>query len=164
MIMTWANYKRYSTLNTLQMIVRKWPQKDFRKPPKGSPKGWAQGKNQNSSKSKTTPFSKDQTCSPLFKLQNHLTQLTKWRQNTPRTPWKSLNPTLSGLTRLGTRFVSVWTTRTKTTSHPHISLTRPHLEREMCPWAISKYFGDWVPTQVLKCEYIPMDGQSANQE
>jgi hypothetical protein len=24
-------------------------------------------------------------------------------------------------------------------------------EREMCPWAISKYFGDWVPTQVLKC-------------
>jgi transposase InsO family protein len=24
-------------------------------------------------------------------------------------------------------------------------------EREMCPWAISKYFGDSVPTQVLKC-------------
>jgi hypothetical protein len=24
-------------------------------------------------------------------------------------------------------------------------------EREMCPWAISKYFGDWVPTQVLLC-------------
>jgi hypothetical protein len=23
-------------------------------------------------------------------------------------------------------------------------------EREMCPWAISKYFGDW-PTQVLLC-------------
>jgi hypothetical protein len=22
------------------------------------------------------------------------------------------------------------------------------IEREMCPWAISKYFGDWVPTQV----------------
>jgi hypothetical protein len=39
-----------------------------------------------------------------------------------------------------------------------------HIEREMCPWAISKYFGDWVPTQVLKCESIPMDGQSANQE
>jgi hypothetical protein len=37
-------------------------------------------------------------------------------------------------------------------------------EREMCPWAISKYFGDWVPTQVLKCESIPMDGQSENQE
>jgi hypothetical protein len=32
-------------------------------------------------------------------------QLTKWRQNTSRTPWKSLNPTLSRLTRLGTRFV-----------------------------------------------------------
>ena len=32
------------------------------------------------------------------------------------------------------------------------------------PWAISKYFGDWVPTQVLKCEFMPMDGQSANQE
>jgi hypothetical protein len=37
-------------------------------------------------------------------------------------------------------------------------------EREMCPWAISKYFGDWVPTQVLKCESMPMDEQSANQE
>jgi hypothetical protein len=37
-------------------------------------------------------------------------------------------------------------------------------EREMCPWAISKYFGDCVPTQVLKCESIPMDGHSANQE
>jgi hypothetical protein len=41
MIMTWANYKRCSTLNTLQMIVRKLPQKDFRKTPKGSPKGRA---------------------------------------------------------------------------------------------------------------------------
>jgi hypothetical protein len=28
------------------------------------------------------------------------------------------------------------------------------VEREMCPWAISKYFGDWVPTQVLKCEFM----------
>jgi hypothetical protein len=24
-------------------------------------------------------------------------------------------------------------------------------EREMCPWAISKYFGDWVPTRVDSC-------------
>jgi hypothetical protein len=32
------------------------------------------------------------------------------------------------------------------------------------PWAISKYFGDWVPTQVLKYEFMLMDGQSANQE
>ena len=23
------------------------------------------------------------------------------------------------------------------------------IEREMCPWAISKYFGDWVPTQMF---------------
>jgi hypothetical protein len=37
-------------------------------------------------------------------------------------------------------------------------------EREMCPWAISKYFGDWVPTQVLKCEIMLMDEQGANQE
>jgi hypothetical protein len=37
-------------------------------------------------------------------------------------------------------------------------------EREMCPWAISKYFGDWVPTQVLKCKSMPMDGQVANQK
>jgi hypothetical protein len=37
-------------------------------------------------------------------------------------------------------------------------------EREMCPWAISKYFGDWVPTQVFKCEFMLMDGQSAKQE
>jgi hypothetical protein len=38
------------------------------------------------------------------------------------------------------------------------------IEREMCPWAISKYFGDYVPTQVLKCEFMPMDEQSANHE
>jgi hypothetical protein len=30
-------------------------------------------------------------------------------------------------------------------------LSRCDLEREMCPWAISKYFGDWVPTQVVMC-------------
>jgi hypothetical protein len=45
-----------------------------------------------------------------------------------------------------------------------ISLERAHDEREMCPWAISKYFGDWVPTQVLKCEFMLLDEQSANQE
>jgi hypothetical protein len=27
-------------------------------------------------------------------------------------------------------------------------------EREMCPWAISKYFGDWVPTQVVLCKMV----------
>jgi hypothetical protein len=27
-------------------------------------------------------------------------------------------------------------------------------EREMCPWAISKYFGDWVPTQVDLCKVM----------
>jgi hypothetical protein len=32
------------------------------------------------------------------------------------------------------------------------------------PWAISKYFGDWMPTQVFKCESMPMGEQSANQE
>jgi hypothetical protein len=37
-------------------------------------------------------------------------------------------------------------------------------EREMCPWAISKYFGDWVSTQVLKCKSMPMDGQVANHK
>jgi hypothetical protein len=35
-------------------------------------------------------------------------------------------------------------------------------EREMCPWAISKYFGDWVPTQVLLCWSMQCGGQSAN--
>ena len=35
-------------------------------------------------------------------------------------------------------------------------------EREMCPWAISKYFGDWVPTQVLLCWSMQYGGQSAN--
>jgi hypothetical protein len=28
------------------------------------------------------------------------------------------------------------------------------IEREMCPWAISKYFGDWVPTQVDLCKVM----------
>jgi hypothetical protein len=37
-------------------------------------------------------------------------------------------------------------------------------EREMCLWAISKYFGDWVQTQVLKCENVPMVEQSANHK
>jgi hypothetical protein len=45
-----------------------------------------------------------------------------------------------------------------------ISYAKKAFEREMCPWAISKYFGDWVPTQVLKCESMLMDEQSANQE
>jgi hypothetical protein len=27
-------------------------------------------------------------------------------------------------------------------------------EREMCPWAISKYFGDLVSKQVLKCKMV----------
>jgi hypothetical protein len=35
-------------------------------------------------------------------------------------------------------------------------------ERKMCPWAISKYFGDWVPTQVLLCWSMQCGGQSAN--
>jgi hypothetical protein len=33
----------------------------------------------------------------------------------------------------------------------HRELRQESPEREMCPWAISKYFGDWVPTQVLLC-------------
>jgi hypothetical protein len=37
-------------------------------------------------------------------------------------------------------------------------------EREMCPWAISKYFGDWVPTQGLKCVFMLLEEQSANQD
>jgi hypothetical protein len=27
-------------------------------------------------------------------------------------------------------------------------------ERKMCPWAISKYFGDLVSKQVLKCKMV----------
>jgi hypothetical protein len=37
-------------------------------------------------------------------------------------------------------------------------------EREMCPWAISKYFGDWVQTQGPKCENMLMDEQSVNHK
>jgi hypothetical protein len=36
------------------------------------------------------------------------------------------------------------------------------LEREMCPWAISKYFGDWVPTQAPLCWSMQCGRQSAN--
>jgi hypothetical protein len=32
-----------------------------------------------------------------------------------------------------------------------INHQKGEIEREMCPWVISKYFGDCVPTQVLKC-------------
>jgi hypothetical protein len=38
------------------------------------------------------------------------------------------------------------------------------IEREMCPWAISKYFGDCVSTQGLKCVFMLMEEQSANQD
>jgi hypothetical protein len=37
-------------------------------------------------------------------------------------------------------------------------------EREMCLWVISKYFGDWVSTQVLKYKSMPMDEQGANHK
>jgi hypothetical protein len=47
---------------------------------------------------------------------------------------------------------------------PGPSPARPGSEREMCLWAISKYFGDWVQTQVLKCENMPKDEQSANHK
>jgi hypothetical protein len=70
------------------------------------------------------PSFKDQTCSPCSQPQNLMVQLTKWRLKTPRTPWKSLNPTLSRLTRLDMAFVSVWTARTDTTSPPRNLPTR----------------------------------------
>jgi hypothetical protein len=38
MIMAWAKYKSCSILHNLQIIVRKYPQKDFKKAPKSSPK------------------------------------------------------------------------------------------------------------------------------
>ena len=47
MIMAWAKYKSCSMLHNLQIIVRKYPQKDFRKTPKGSPKVEHKGKMQN---------------------------------------------------------------------------------------------------------------------
>jgi hypothetical protein len=34
--MTWANYRSFSTLNTLQKIVRGFPQKGFARPPNKS--------------------------------------------------------------------------------------------------------------------------------
>ena len=37
-------------------------------------------------------------------------------------------------------------------------------EREMYFWAISKYFGDCVPTQGLKCVFMLLEEQSANQD
>jgi hypothetical protein len=65
MIMAWAKYKSCSTLNKLQMIVRKLPQKDFRKAPKGSPKVGAQKKNQKLPKSKTNLWPKITHVHPL---------------------------------------------------------------------------------------------------
>ena len=46
----------------------------------------------------------------------------------------------------------------------HKSPKRGRLKGKCALGAISKYFGDWVPTQVLKCEFMLMDEQSANQE
>jgi hypothetical protein len=45
-----------------------------------------------------------------------------------------------------------------------IAYIKETCEREMCLWDISKYFGDWVSTQVLKCKSMPMDEQSANHK
>jgi hypothetical protein len=47
MIMAWAKYKSCSMLHNLQIIVKKYPQKDFRKAPKSSPKVEHKGKIQN---------------------------------------------------------------------------------------------------------------------
>jgi hypothetical protein len=46
----------------------------------------------------------------------------------------------------------------------HKSPKKGEIEREMCPWAISKYFGDCVSTQGLKCVFMLMEEQSANQD
>jgi hypothetical protein len=35
-----------------------------------------------------------------------------------------------------------------------VILRQGDAEREMCPWAISKYFGDLVSKQVLKCKMV----------
>jgi hypothetical protein len=39
-------------------------------------------------------------------------------------------------------------------SDPAGQTHRGRPEREMCPWAISKYFGDLVSKQVLKCKMV----------
>jgi hypothetical protein len=44
MIMAWAKYKSCNMLHNLQIIVRKYPQKVFRKAPKSSPKVEHKGK------------------------------------------------------------------------------------------------------------------------
>jgi hypothetical protein len=54
--------------------------------------------------------------------------------------------------------------RKLTKANKMMKLRMVMFEREMCPWAISKYFGDCVPTQVLKCKSMPTDEQSANQQ
>ena len=55
MIMVWAKYKGCNILNNLPLIVRKYPQKVFRKVLKRSPKVEHKGKMQILSKSKTNP-------------------------------------------------------------------------------------------------------------
>ena len=55
MTMVWAKYKSCNILNNLQLIVRKYPQKVFRKVLKRSPKVEHKGEIQILPKSKINP-------------------------------------------------------------------------------------------------------------
>ena len=63
--MAWAKYKSCSMPHNLQIIVRKYPQKDFRKAPKSSPKVEHKRKFQKLPKSKKTNLGQR---SPMFTL------------------------------------------------------------------------------------------------
>jgi hypothetical protein len=103
--MTWANYKSYSTLNTLQKNSKRVTPKRFQKNPKKVTKEKNIKEKSDFSHFQNQPSFKDQTCSPFSKPQNLMAQLTKWRLKTPRTLWKNLKANPIGLTCFGAHFL-----------------------------------------------------------
>jgi hypothetical protein len=73
------------------------------------------------------PFPKVQMCSLFSKTRIHKVQISKWRQNTLGTLWRSLRSNPNRLTRLDISFVSVWTVLTELSSGHHIFSPRPYL-------------------------------------
>jgi hypothetical protein len=61
------------------------------------------------------------------KTRIHKVQISKWRQNTLGTFWRSLRSNPNRLSRLDTGFVSVWTVLIELSSGHHIFSPRPYL-------------------------------------
>jgi hypothetical protein len=99
------------------------------------------GRNSEIQKTKFQTFPKVQMCSLFSKTQILEVQISKWRQNTLGTLWRSLRSNPNHLTRLDTGFVSVWTVLTKQSLGHHIFSPRPYLHSGLTHEVKRRYTG-----------------------